>query len=134
MPIGRARWFETKWEQLWVEAEMLACDYDFIVGVDSVAEYFVISGDAEEDSLLGRETEGLIGKLAAIFIDGAEGADGLDLADVGFAMEDDFEDGLLGIAAGGRDDVVKIRGVGEAELPQIFGDIAAEHHSLGSCA
>ena len=68
LPIGRARWFETKWEQLWVEAEMLACDYDFLVGVDSVAEYVVISGDAEEDSLLGRETEGLIGKLAAIFI------------------------------------------------------------------
>ena len=118
LPIGRARWFETEWEQLWVEAEMLACDYNFLVGVDSVAEYFVMSGDAEEDSLLGRETEGLIGKLA----------------DVGFAMEDDFEDGLLGIAAGGRDDVVQIRGVGEAELPQIFGNIAAEHHSLGSCA
>ena len=65
---------------------MLACDYNFLVGVDSVAEYFVMSGDAEEDSLLGRETEGLIGKLAAIFIDGAEGAYGWDLADVGFAM------------------------------------------------
>ena len=134
LPIGRARWFETEWEQLWVEAEMLACDYNFLVGVDSVAEYFVMSGDAEEDSLLGRETEGLIGKLAAIFIDGAEGAYGWDLADVGFAMEDDFEDSLLGIAAGGRNDVVQVRGVGEAELPQIFGNVAAEHHGLGSCA
>ena len=27
-------------------------------------------------------------------------------SDVGFAMEDDFEDGLLGIAAGRRDNVV----------------------------
>lgn len=70
----------------------------------------VISGDAEEDSLLGCETEGLIGKLAEIFIDGAEGAYGWDLADVGFAMEDDFEDSLLGIAAGRRDDVVQVRG------------------------
>ena len=134
LPIGRARWFETKWEQLWVEAEMLACDYNFLVSVDSVAEYFVMAGDAEKDSLLGRETKGLIGKLAAIFIDGAKGADGWDLADVGFAMEDYFEDSLLGIAAGGRNDVVQVRGVGEAELPQIFGNIAAEHHGLGSCA
>ena len=54
LPIGRARWFEAKWEQLWIEAEMFACDYDFLVGVDSVAEYFVMSGDAEEDSLLYR--------------------------------------------------------------------------------
>ena len=106
LPIGRARRFEAKWEKLWIEAEMFACDYDFLIGVDSVAEYFVMSGDAEEDSLLGRETEGLIGKLAAIFIDGTECAYGWDLADVGFAMEDDFEDSLLGIAAGRRDNVV----------------------------
>ena len=46
-----------------------------------LTEYFVMSGDAEEDSLLGRETEGLIGKLAAIFIDGAEGAYGWDRDD-----------------------------------------------------
>ena len=57
LPIGRARWFETKWEQLWIEAEMFACDYDLFVGVDSVDEYFVMSGDAEEDSLLGRELD-----------------------------------------------------------------------------
>ena len=117
LPIGRARWFETEWEQLWVEAEMLACDYNFLVGVDSVAEYFVMSGGAEEDSLLGRETEGLIRELVAVLVDGAECNDRRDLSDIGLSMDHDFEDSLLWIAAGGRDDVVQVRGVGEAEFP-----------------
>ena len=116
LPIWRARRFEAKWEQLWIETEMFACD-DFLVGVDGVAEYFVMPGDAEKDSLLGRETEGLIRELVAVLVDGAECNDRRDLSDIGLAMDHDFEDSLVGIAAGRRDDVVQVRGMREAEFP-----------------
>ena len=47
-------------------------------------------------------------QASAIFVDGAERADGRDTSYVGFAIEEDFEDRLSIVAARWRGDVVKI--------------------------
>ena len=47
-------------------------------------------------------------QATAIFVDGAEGADGRDASYIRFAFEEDFEDSLGIVAARWRGDVVKI--------------------------
>ena len=70
-------------------------------------------------------------QAAAIFVDGAERADGRDASYISFAIEEDFEDRLGVVAARWGGNVVKICCMRDDKWPEFLWNVAGQHHCFG---
>jgi hypothetical protein len=73
---------------------VIACNEKRFAVSDDVSEDLFVASDADEYSLLGGETEGLILDLSTISVDGTEGSNRWNSTDIGATIKKHFKDGF----------------------------------------
>ena len=87
LPIGGSSRLELEWKKLWIEGDVISGDEYGSSICDDASENLVVSGDADEDTLFGGQTERLILKLATICVDRTKCSNGWDSANVSSALK-----------------------------------------------